>query len=109
MFEVYYNELNYKTVEQKRVEKGQIEMSPTIRKQSISILVDSCTWTNLQFFSRIYIYCSKVPGMCIQLLAIKIKEGYMYKQKKIDGENNNSVEKNAINANKYETRKHTFL
>lgn len=47
--------------------------------------------------------------MFIQLLVIEIKVSYIYQKKKKekifkkDGKNNNSVEKNAMNANKYET------
>lgn len=46
--------------------------------------------------------------MFIQLLVIEIKVSYIYQKKKEknlkkDGKNNNSVEKNAMNANKYET------
>lgn len=48
--------------------------------------------------------------MFIQLLVIEIKVSYIYQKKKEknlkkDGKNNNSVEKNAMNANKYETKK----
>lgn len=50
--------------------------------------------------------------MFIQLLVIEIKVSYIYQKKKKlkkDGKNNNSVEKNAMNANKYETRRKKYI